>query len=264
MVSAAQAFAAGTHCHKNWQVAALISGHCIRITADTAAPMKTSDVLFIPPDMPHSFASQAGDTPCEAQIASLCFTPSLLPAIAAAMPETEAIANAFADTSKALLAPAAVARRICQILRRMKLESEAGQAMSLLDILTLMASVKNPHVAAVTRYKAIETERMAKAVAYVKANFKHDISLSDVAEATGMRPTTFCNFFKKAAGDTFINYLNSLRIEEACRLLSKRREAISDVAAKAGFNSVEHFIRTFKRVKGVTPARWAAHQLRQG
>lgn len=69
-----------------------------------------------------------------------------------------------------------------------------------------------------------------------------------------MTPQAFCRYFKKHTGHTFVSFLNSMRINEACKKLTENSdESISVVAYKCGFTSITNFNRVFKSVMGNSP-----------
>ena len=88
---------------------------------------------------------------------------------------------------------------------------------------------------------------------YVICNAKRDITLDDVARYVGMNRASFCIFFKKATGKTFVTYLNEYRIGLACQLLRQKRMTVSEICYNVGFNNVPYFNRTFKRHKASPP-----------
>ena len=51
-------------------------------------------------------------------------------------------------------------------------------------------------------------------------------------------------------------YLTRLRMTEAKRLLQSRNANISDVCRKTGYSNVSHFIKTFQKYEGITPAKY--------
>ena len=61
---------------------------------------------------------------------------------------------------------------------------------------------------------------------------------------------------KKRVGKTFIEYLNEIRINEACRLLQSPGALISETAIVVGFSHQSYFNVVFKRVTGVTPTQF--------
>ena len=53
-----------------------------------------------------------------------------------------------------------------------------------------------------------------------------------------------------------MNYLNYYRIELACHAMAVTRKNVTEIAFEVGFSDVNYFIRTFKKIKGVTPKRY--------
>jgi len=68
-----------------------------------------------------------------------------------------------------------------------------------------------------------------------------------------LTPYHFCNVFKAATGRTFVDYVNRYRMDIAERLL-KEGATVTEAAAKVGYDNLNYFTKTFKRIKGVTPS----------
>ncbi|WP_262493006.1 helix-turn-helix transcriptional regulator [Mucilaginibacter paludis] len=85
-------------------------------------------------------------------------------------------------------------------------------------------------------------------------HYGDELTLQDVAKVAFMTPESFCRYFKKHTGHTFVSFLNEVRINEACKnLITHRFENINSIAYKCGFKSITNFNRVFKLVIGVTP-----------
>ncbi|MGN1203374.1 MAG: helix-turn-helix domain-containing protein, partial [Eubacterium sp.] len=69
-----------------------------------------------------------------------------------------------------------------------------------------------------------------------------------------MSRANFCRVFKKETGNTFLQYLNNLRIAYAHSLLTETNMPIQRISEKSGFSSVLHFDRVFKNIHGITPS----------
>ena len=55
---------------------------------------------------------------------------------------------------------------------------------------------------------------------------------------------------------TPIEYLNTYRVERAARKLLNSDTSVTDISYMCGFNDLSYFIKTFKAIKGVTPAKF--------
>lgn len=80
--------------------------------------------------------------------------------------------------------------------------------------------------------------------------------MSDIARACNTNRTYVSNYFNQEVGSTFYEYVNRLRIDYACTLLREGGDTLKVVAEQSGFNSQQSFIRTFLKLKGVTPTEF--------
>ena len=88
-------------------------------------------------------------------------------------------------------------------------------------------------------------------------NYASSITIDMIANHVGMNRSSFCTFFKKATGQTYITYLNKLRVARACSLLRDGKLSITDVCYMVGFNDVPYFNRSFKNNRGMSPKEYA-------
>jgi AraC family transcriptional regulator len=95
--------------------------------------------------------------------------------------------------------------------------------------------------------------QVERAIDYMESNLCEPLTLADVANASGLSPSHFARRFKSATGAPPHQYLISMRVERAKRLLLQR-EPIAEIALECGFSHQEHLTRVFRRMTGVTPA----------
>ncbi|MBD3922329.1 helix-turn-helix transcriptional regulator [Paenibacillus sp. PR3] len=96
-------------------------------------------------------------------------------------------------------------------------------------------------------------ERISEIAQYINRHYMDELSLQRVADQFYISPYYLSRFFKEATGFTFVEYLNSVRIKEAKKLLEQTPTKVSLIARKVGFGSVTHFGRVFKAVTGRAP-----------
>lgn len=99
-------------------------------------------------------------------------------------------------------------------------------------------------------------ERISEVVRYINGHYMNELSLQSVAEKFYVSPYYLSRFFKDATGFTFIEYLNSVRIKEAKKLLESSSMKVKLISKKVGFGSVTHFGRVFKEVTGNVPLHY--------
>lgn len=92
---------------------------------------------------------------------------------------------------------------------------------------------------------------------YIQDNYTKSISSKDAANHVMLSNAYFCSFYKKHAGETFIDTLNKYRIKKASEiLLSDKNIKPSAMYKMVGFFNQGYFYKTFKQYTGLTPAEF--------
>lgn len=91
-----------------------------------------------------------------------------------------------------------------------------------------------------------------RALAYMRENYAGRLTLTEVAEHTYVSQWHLSKLLNRHKGQSFSELLNSIRIEEAKKLLADPALRIGDVAEQVGFLDMAHFSRVFKRITGVS------------
>ena len=99
-------------------------------------------------------------------------------------------------------------------------------------------------------------QKVSEIVQYINQHYHEEITLSSISKQFYLSTYYFSRIFKSITGFTFIEYLNSVRIKEAQRLLRESRLNVSGIAEKVGFGSIAHFGRVFKTVTGQSPLHY--------
>jgi AraC-like DNA-binding protein len=84
----------------------------------------------------------------------------------------------------------------------------------------------------------------------------HATTLADCAAQLGMSESRFSRFFRRATGNTFVDFVNRVRINRACQLLMESDRYITHICYEVGFNNVANFNRRFLEIKGMTPSEF--------
>jgi len=99
---------------------------------------------------------------------------------------------------------------------------------------------------------------LQRAREYVHSHFSENLTLAQVARATGVHPVYLSHTFRHEFGETLGEYLNRIRVRAAAGLLTKSRLSLSAIAADLGFYDQSHFTRIFRQLTGATPGMFRA------
>ncbi len=91
---------------------------------------------------------------------------------------------------------------------------------------------------------------------YVADHYREDFSMADLARDLNLSMSYMSVVFKRSTGRNFADYLNRYRISVAKDLLMHTDKTISQIATDSGFISANTFIRTFKKIEGITPGQY--------
>lgn len=97
---------------------------------------------------------------------------------------------------------------------------------------------------------------ISMALNYINENYNHELSLSEVAQKVDLSLYYFSHLFKEEIGESFVTYLNKLRITKAKKMLKETSLNIAEISYKVGYNDPNYFTRVFKEYEEVTPSKY--------
>jgi AraC-like DNA-binding protein len=98
-------------------------------------------------------------------------------------------------------------------------------------------------------------QRVARAVAVIRADFASPLRVEQLADAAGMSPSSFHEHFRAITSLTPLQFQKQLRLIEARRMMLADGAGIGTVAHTVGYESVPQFTREYGRLFGLPPAR---------
>ncbi len=103
-------------------------------------------------------------------------------------------------------------------------------------------------------------QKIEKAVTYIKEKYNTDLNMAMVSNLVSMNYTFFSEAFKEITGKSFVDYLKTLRINVAKKLLRTTNIRISKLYSEVGYHDEKHFLKTFKAETGMTPTEYRQDQ----
>ena len=93
-------------------------------------------------------------------------------------------------------------------------------------------------------------------IQYIQHHYEEDISYETMSEIFHFNASHINRVFKKNTGKSLHAFLLDYRLNIAMELLRSQAAPINEIAAMVGFTDIPHFIKTFKKFTGVTPAKY--------
>ncbi len=103
---------------------------------------------------------------------------------------------------------------------------------------------------------SLPTSRLRQVIEQMRSNLEEDLSLSRLAETSGLSQSQFVRAFRGATGQPPHRYLVGLRVERARALLEQTHMPITLIGVRCGFEQPSHFATSFRARTGFTPRAW--------
>lgn len=96
--------------------------------------------------------------------------------------------------------------------------------------------------------------RLAKQ--YIQENYRKQVTLEEVSTVVGFAPAYFSTLFKKETGMPFLEFLQSVRMEAAKKLLVTTNDGMGAVCEMVGYSDVKYFTKCFIKYTGLKPGEY--------
>ena len=236
----------GPHLHKHIEIVYMISGRT-RANVDTeVCSVEAGDLLVVFPNKVHSY------TDLEPDIKHILFHVDPY-----AVPE---FAQSFLtmDATSALIKNASDNARLDSLIFTLagydKFPAEHKDVLTKGYLLALCAEFMSMMDLSYTRTD--ENLTMKSIVAYCSQNFTKELSLSVLEKELHLSKFYISHLFGDILNIKFTDYVNSLRISEACRLLRATDHSITEVASMSGFGTLRTFNRAFIKRLEMSPSAY--------
>jgi transcriptional regulator GlxA family with amidase domain len=91
---------------------------------------------------------------------------------------------------------------------------------------------------------------------FIEGNYADRIRIDDLADRFNLGSRSFERRFKKATGNSFIEYVQRVKVEAAKRSFETSRKNINEVMFDVGYTDTKTFRATFKKITGLTPVEY--------
>ena len=100
-------------------------------------------------------------------------------------------------------------------------------------------------------------ELLQRALSFIDLNYTAELNVDVMCEYLHYSRSFFSHFFKAQMGVSLPEYINQRRIRQAQRLLEGTAMSLPEIALSVGYGDTLYFLKTFKRITGMTPTAYA-------
>lgn len=145
----------------------------------------------------------------------------------------------------------------CRLMRLLDQPREIDFLHGLIEREIIFRVLQGPEGA---RLRAIATlgdqsQRTAKAIAWIKDNYAKPLRVEELAEIAGMGVSTLHHHFRALTAMSPLQYQKQIRLQEARARMSIQGLDVGSAALEVGYESASQFTREYKRFFGQTPMR---------
>ena len=245
------------HYHPEYEIVCVFEGSGRRHVGNHLSNYDGGDLVLIGSNLPHGgFGYGAVGTHEEVV---LQFTEDFLGEGFLLKPEMNNIRKLFELSKQGISFDKKVKEQLVEKFKNLLQIQPFERMIELLNILQFLANSAEYKLlnGADIRYNFSlkDQERLRKVYVFVEEKFSKDIDIQEVANICNLTVPAFCNYFKKNLNQTFTDFINEYRINQACKMLLEG-EGIVDICFRCGFNNISYFGRVFKQIKGTNPSEF--------
>lgn len=219
--------------------------------------LEAGDVVLVPSGMPHRLTSSDAVSTVGVGLCASCLAAEGLDEL------LEPFHRVRAGAAAVVRLPRARHAWVRDLLDELERETRPGApsrprvALALLTL--LLAEVRAAAGwSAAGEGVAAHGDLVTDALRFIEARCLEPIALADVARAVRRSPGHVTTKVREATGRSVGEWILAGRLAEAERRLVHTDEQIAIVAERVGYQDATHFIRVFRRARGVTPSAWRA------
>jgi YesN/AraC family two-component response regulator len=252
------------HYHPELELVYIKQSHGKRIIGDKLDTFKDGDMVFIGSNLPHVWLNDElyykGFTYLEAKALVVYFNKELFSKNFYELKESNQINDLFNRASRGIKITGNTKTKIAGKMEKLAKKKDLDRIICLLELLNIIATSKEIEYITNESYTGTalnaKTDRLSDVYKYITSNYYNDISLDEISKIANISANSFCRLFKQRTNRHFIQYLNEVRISNACKFLLETNLNVSEIAFQCGYKTLSNFNKIFKKSTGLSPNQY--------
>jgi AraC-like DNA-binding protein len=248
------------HSHKNFELNYVVSGSGRRIVGNHITSFEEGDLVLLGPDLPHSWEILKPRQNATPACIVIHFYENIISADFFNIPELEEVEVLLKQASTGISFNGSTAQKIKSNLEKLVNLDGLESYIELLKVFNILLKSKereylSENVGNMPAFSK-DLNRLNKVYEYVFLNIGEGIRLEEAASLLHMAPGSFCRYFKKKTNRSFIQYVKSVRIGLAAKMLTETDKSVTQICFDSGYNNLANFNHYFKRIMKKTPSEY--------
>jgi len=150
-------------------------------------------------------------------------------------------------------------RLLFKLLRELGNKDDGFEVIAnntVLEILIVLMRIRHKNEREIPIGSEQENRKIEPVIEHIVTNYMKDINLDSLAHEFFISKFYLCKIFKKITGFTINEYLNSVRIKNAQKLILRGEYNFTEISEIVGYESITHFGRMFKKYTGLSPSQF--------
>ncbi|MGN6493719.1 MAG: AraC family transcriptional regulator, partial [Agriterribacter sp.] len=242
------------HYHPEHEIIFVEKSYGIRFMGNHIGNFTDGDLMFISSNLPHVWKNDndfyQGNKELFVDVYVIHFKNDVLGNGFFDLPECTNIKKLFNRGQQGVLINGANHRKISNLVKDVVAATGMERVVLFLKTLETIAQTEDYELLSSAGYSntvnSADTERINAVMNHIMQHYADDITVEEVAGMCNLTVPSFCRYFKSRTHKTFSEFLNEVRILNACKLLVKKEMTITQICYETGYNNISHFNRQFK------------------
>lgn len=222
------------HFHPEYEIHLIQASRGKFFVGDHIGDFAPGNLIITGPNLPHNWISELGPgerVPSRDLV--LQFSRASADKMVAAFTELQPVLDLIDDASRGIQFPDTLGLALAPLMAELSSAHGCRRVEILMALFGRLSSCAERRLLAGPRYRIDAQHYMSSTInqvlAYLRQNLSGALAETDVAAFAGMSVSTFTRFFRRHTGTTFVQYLNRLRIDQACELLMGSALSVTDI-----------------------------------
>ncbi|WP_321878371.1 AraC family transcriptional regulator [Paraburkholderia bannensis] len=249
------------HHHPAYELTLTLNSQGKRYIGDSVASYGADDLVLVPPNLPHTWASNRSIDDTQPEVAIVVwFDGAWVRRLADICPEYNSLCDLLRRAACGLAFADGAGARMRDHLDRLLSATPRERLHAALDILDFLSTLPATPLASPSAFDAKtgaasghEPDQISRVLALIETQFARPLRLATLAKASGLSERSLTRHFTQHLGESVGRYINRVRIGHACRMLTDTQAPVSVIAMRSGFPNAANFNRQFRAFKEMAP-----------